>query len=125
MTRYRVHVVEESVLNAVVDAPPEVDAMTQEQRRAWLTEAALALADDPSEPEAFDCYYGNTDFWTAAPTVTVEGQDVTCEKCWTDANRVALLAGCVADATEAYRRLVTAEPGHPCTLYEQTGWTPH
>jgi hypothetical protein len=125
MTRYRVHVVEESVLKAVIDAPPEVDAMTNEERRAWLTEAALALADDVAEPEAFDCYYGNTDFWTAAPTATIEGENVACEKCWTDANREALLLGNLASVPEIYRRLLTERAAAPCTPDEQTGWTPY
>lgn len=124
MTRYRVEVVEESVLKAVIDAPPEVDAMTQEQRRAWLTEAALQLADGDG-PEAFDCYYGNTDFWKAAPEATIGGQDVACEKCWTDANREALLLGNLASVPEIYRRLLAERADAPCTPDEQEGWRPH
>lgn len=124
MTRYRVHVVEESVLKAVVDAPPEVDEMTQEQRRAWLTEAALALADDVNEPECFDCYYGSTDFWKAAPLATIEGEDVACEKCWADANREAILLGNLANVPEIYRRLLVERAANPGTPDEREGWSP-
>lgn len=120
MTRYRVHVVEESVLKAVIDAPPEVDTMTQEQRRAWLTEAALQAADGDG-PEAFDCYYGNTDFWTAAPVVLIEGEQTSCEKCWTVASRRASLG--IGRSDETYWGLLTAQAGHACTPDEQSGWT--
>lgn len=125
MTRYRVEVVEESVLKAVIDAPPEVDAMTSEKRREWLTEAALALADDVSEPAAFDCYYGNTDYWEAAPLETIGGTEMACEKCWTDASREATLTGDVVNIPEIYRRLLTERAADPCTPDEQEGFTPH
>lgn len=122
MTRYRVHVAEESVLKAVVDAPPEVDAMTQEARREWLTEAALALADGDG-PEAFDCYYGNTDFWKAAPTEEIDGASVSCEKCWNTAQRqAALVSGRVDDI---YRGLLKAQWHAAHTPDEREGFTPY